>query len=235
MRYLVLADVHSNLEALEAVLKHAPSHDRILVCGDIVGYNANPNEVIQILKDRNAIAVRGNHDRVALNGDGKGFNWYARAAILWTSEVLTTESRAWLSTLLRGPVEVSPSIQLVHGSIAGEDHYVFSETDGRLDLFLSKKKFTFYGHTHYPVMITELASYQPEDNFMDLWNDKWLINPGSVGQPRDGDTRTAFAIFDTKGPRVKFFRVNYDYKAAQRKIIEAGLPKFLASRLAPGE
>jgi diadenosine tetraphosphatase ApaH/serine/threonine PP2A family protein phosphatase len=250
VRILLLSDIHSNLEALDACLAAAPAHDLVVNLGDTVGYGANPNEVIARVRSLGRVFVRGNHDK-AVSGlmDLDDFNPIAGIATLWTRDHLTPENLAWLGSLPQGPIRVDglPSVQFVHGSAHDEDEYLISVRDALEPLITDLIPITFFGHTHLQggfVLQGEVSesydpSYrtvgQPESSDWPLRPDRhYLINPGSVGQPRDGDWRAAFAVFDTEGSIVSFYRVPYNVRAAQEKITAAHLPPRLAARLAAG-
>ena len=246
MRYLVLTDIHANLEALEACLAHAAERGftRTLVLGDLVGYGADPNAVIERVRALEPTSViRGNHDKVACGLEqAEGFNSVARSAAHWTLDVLTPEHRAWLAALPEGPLAVDDVIEVCHGSPFDEDAYIFDELDALRALRTSSRPLCLYGHTHYP------ASFELTDGAFDSLGpatapqtevplrdgSKYLINPGSVGQPRDGDSRAAYAIVDEARKHVELYRVPYAIEAAQRKVIKAGLPEVLAQRLGVG-
>jgi predicted phosphodiesterase len=246
MRYLVLTDIHANLEALEACLADAykRGYDRVLVLGDLVGYGADPNAVIDRVTKLNPFAiVRGNHDKVACGLEAAdGFNAVARNAARWTLDALTDEHRAWLASLPRGPIQVDSVVEMCHGSPFDEDAYIFDELDAARALKTSKRQLCLFGHTHYPAVF-ELAndgleSVGPGDadeNAVPLApGSKYLINPGSVGQPRDGDPRAAYGIVDESARSVELFRVNYAVQDTRTKIVRAGLPEVLAQRLSVG-
>jgi diadenosine tetraphosphatase ApaH/serine/threonine PP2A family protein phosphatase len=252
VRYLILSDIHANLEALEAVLDAAPdgTWDHAVVLGDLVGYGASPNQVIELVRELNPIAViRGNHDKAACGiEDGSNFNHVARVAALWTSESLTADNREYLRALPMGPVTIDDQVEICHGSPFDEDHYIFDTEDARRALDAGERLLCLFGHTHLPVIFRHIQRSQPEgdmydgflpdgsaDSLLALEPDvRYMVNPGSVGQPRDGDPRAAFAIFDSTGPEVTLRRVHYPVDAAQRRIIGAGLPASLANRLAVG-
>jgi diadenosine tetraphosphatase ApaH/serine/threonine PP2A family protein phosphatase len=244
MRYLVLTDIHANLEALEACLADAAprGYDRALVLGDLVGYGADPNAVIERLRDLDPLAlVRGNHDKVACGLEpADGFNSVARSAVQWTFDELTEEHRTWLAQLPQGPHQVSDALEICHGSPFDEDAYIFDELDAARALKASRRPLCMFGHTHCPAAF-ELSSEGIDGagptadsrvQFVD--GSKYLFNPGAVGQPRDGDPRAAYAIVDDTARRVDFFRVKYAVSVAQAKIVKAGLPDVLAHRLAVG-
>ena len=246
MRYLVLTDIHANLEALETCLADARDRkcDQTLVLGDLVGYGGDPNGVIDRVVALKPLAiVRGNHDKVACGVEqAEGFNAVAKSAARWTLDVLTPEHREWVAALPQGPTQVDDLVEICHGSPFDEDAYIFDELDAVRALKVATRPLCLFGHTHYPVTF-ELSN----DAFESLGpvtagdsriamrpGSKYLINPGSVGQPRDGDPRAAYAIVDVTERRVELFRVKYPVEAAQAKILEAGLPDVLAQRLAVG-
>jgi len=250
VRILLLSDIHSNLEALDACLAAAPAHDLVINLGDTVGYAANPNEVIGRVRALGRIFVRGNHDK-AVSGlmDLEDFNPIAGIATLWTRNQLTRENLAWLRSLPQGPVvlEELPGIQFVHGSALDEDEYLVSVRDALEPLITDSVPITFFGHTHlqggFVLQGDVTEAYrpgyrtvgQPETSDWPLRpNCHYLINPGSVGQPRDGDWRAAFATYDTDASIVSFYRVPYNLRVAQEKISAANLPPRLATRLATG-
>lgn len=250
MRLLLLSDIHGNLEALNACLDAAPQHDLAINLGDIVGYGASPNEVAQRSHELGRIFVRGNHDK-AVTGltDLKDFNPIAGLAALWTRDQLTPENMDWLRTLPQGPIRVEeiPDAQFVHGSPLDEDEYVVNAEEAEASLEQSAVTITFFGHTHlqggfYTTRIGDEAFYPQYKSIgkIETWDFpvkkdvRYLINPGSVGQPRDGDWRAAFALFETEKRVVSFQRVPYDVKTAQERILAANLPPRLATRLAAG-
>jgi diadenosine tetraphosphatase ApaH/serine/threonine PP2A family protein phosphatase len=246
MRYLVLTDIHANLEALDACLTDARvrGYDRTLVLGDLVGYGADPNAVIERIMQLNAHAiVRGNHDKVACGLEAAdGFNSVARSAVRWTLDILTEDHRAWLAALPKGPLEVDDLVEMCHGSPFDEDSYIFDELDAARALRASTRPVCLFGHTHYPAVF-ELAhggldSVGPTDAEASavplVEGTKYLVNPGSVGQPRDGDPRAAYAIVDESARRIELFRVNYAVGETRSKIVKAGLPEVLAQRLTVG-
>ena len=247
MRYLVLSDIHSNIEALDACLQRAnlARYDRVLCCGDLVGYGPNPVEAIDMVKTLDAVTIRGNHDRVASGLDeATHFNPHAKRAIYWTRSVLPDSYREYLSNLPVGPVSITPEVQLVHGAITGEDDYIFTEGDAEENFRLTDKKITFFGHSHFPVVFSStekgyaiLATSYEFNEFTAVkcdFSTKLLINCGAVGQPRDGDTRASFAIWDQDHTRMEFYRVEYDIELTQKKMAEVRLPSYLIERLAHG-
>lgn len=248
MRRLILSDIHSNLEALEAVLHDAQgAYDEILCCGDFVGYCASPVEVIDWARAHVALSVRGNHDRgcagVSHGADLSGFNVPARVATLWTRSQLRLEDADWLDQLPTGPL-YGDDFQVCHGSPADEDEYLLSSAVVEpMDQFLLRSV-CFVGHTHLQggwswqrggLLPLSRPSLTESHRVIDLDPDYlYLVNPGSVGQPRDRDPRAAYALWDSAERLLTFRRVKYDIRAAQSRILEAGLPELLAERLAHG-
>lgn len=245
MRYLVLTDIHANLEALDACLADARPRgcDGSLVLGDLVGYGADPNAVVDCVRGLRPVAiVRGNHDKVACGLEKpEGFNTVAKSAVQWTFDALTPERRAWLKTLPPGPVAVDETIEICHGSPFDEDAYIVDELDVLRAIKVSSRPLCLFGHTHCPVTFalstgsgsTGLLS-SADMGFALQANTKYLVNPGAVGQPRDSDPRAAYAIVDAAAGRVELFRVRYPVEEAQAKIVKAGLPEALAARLGVG-
>ena len=246
MRYLVLTDIHANLEALEACLTDARprTFDQTLVLGDLVGYGGDPNAVVERVQALEPVAiVRGNHDKVACGLEqAEGFNAVAKSAAKWTLEVLTPAHREWLCALPEGPIDVDDVVEICHGSPFDEDAYIFDELDAVRALKVSNRPLCLFGHTHYPVTFELSAdsfdsigsASAPQMQVQMKDGCKYLINPGSVGQPRDGDPRAAYAIVDTTLRRVELYRTRYAVEEAQTKVVKAGLPDVLAQRLAVG-
>ena len=247
MRYFILSDIHSNVEALEACIQRAKEagYERVLCCGDLVGYGPNPVEAIDIMRTLNAVTIRGNHDRVAAGLDEAAqFNSHARRAVYWTRAVLPQPYREYLENLPVGPLDIDEDAQLVHGAITHEDDYIFTEVDANENFPLAKKHLTFFGHSHFPVVFSAdgagnsiLATSYEFDEFGAVKCEsgkKLFVNPGSVGQPRDGDPRASFAIWDQDRARIEFYRVEYDVTRTQQKMREAQLPAYLIERLAHG-
>ena len=250
MRILLLSDIHANLEALDAAIGAAPSFDAVVNLGDIVGYGASPNEVTERARALGNIFVRGNHDKAATGVMNlEDFNPMAATAALWTRNALTIENLDWLRALPQGPVALPefPHVQLVHGSPNDEDEYVVSLGDALAPLIMLTVPLTFFGHTHlqggFFANGASADGFRPEYRTVGQAEEvslqlkpstRYMINPGSVGQPRDGDWRAAFALFDTEAQVVHFHRTPYNLKAAQDRIFEAKLPPRLATRLAAG-
>lgn len=248
MRALIVSDIHANLEALNAVLG-AASFDVLWNLGDVVGYGASPNQVIELVRPRAELTVRGNHDRVCCGlTSALGFNPVARAAATWTRDELTPENLAWLKSLPQGPVRPKNADAIcVHGSPLNEDQYILNVRDAWAPLQQMTTSVMFFGHTHVQGGFSqqgeqwnELRPLLPLSNDPGCWtmpiapDTRHLINPGSVGQPRDCDWRAAFAIYDSDAETIAFHRVPYDITASQGRILMAGLPERLAARLTEG-
>ncbi len=246
MRYLILSDIHANLAALDAALEVAKGRWRKAVClGDVVGYGPRPNEVIDRIRSLETVTIRGNHDK-AVSGlaDADDFNPIARGVALWTREQLRPENREYLEKLPKGPVTLD-GFSILHGALHDEDEYVFAPAQALEGLIRAPSPVSFFGHTHIQggfalrtdqVTVLHLkpaggnlfATLQIEEGTT------YLLNPGSIGQPRDGDTRAGFAIADLDHQSVEFWRVPYDIKDVQAQMSEAGLPESLILRLSFG-
>jgi diadenosine tetraphosphatase ApaH/serine/threonine PP2A family protein phosphatase len=246
MRYVVLTDIHANLEALDACLADAAArgYDRTLVLGDLVGYGPDPNAVVDRVRALGPAAiVRGNHDKVACGIEqADSFNAVARSAAIWTLETLTPEHREWLAALQPGPCIVDDLIEICHGSPFDEDAYIFDELDALRALRVATRPLCLFGHTHFPATFELFdgtfesidSPVTSEAEVMLKPGTTYLINPGSVGQPRDGDARAAYAIVNATKRSVELLRVKYSVGDTQAKVIRAGLPEVLAHRLAAG-
>ena len=247
MRYLILSDIHSNLEALDAVLRASVSqrYDAVLVLGDLVGYGADPNAIVDCVRYMNPTSiVRGNHDKVASGLDNaEDFNPMAKAAARWTREALTPQNLDYLRGLPAGPRMVDTIIEICHGSPLDEDLYVVADVDAARSIAAADAAICLFGHTHVALsarmdgqrrLEIEAPQGHPEFEVKIETGSKYLINPGSVGQPRDGDSRAAYAIVDLDRMVVTLYRVAYSIETAQKKILDAGLPAMLAYRLGMG-
>lgn len=250
MRLLVLSDIHANLEALEACLNAAPEYDQVYNLGDIVGYGANPNEVTARSRELGSVFVRGNHDK-ACSGvtDLQDFNPIAGLAALWTRSQLDADHLKFLQQLPQGPLQPIDNVQLVHGSPRDEDEYILMASDAYVLLTQAAMPLIFFGHTHVQRCFLLEAGASTGRSLVPAHksgkgtqtvrlelkeNTNYMINPGSVGQPRDGDPRAAFLLYNTEENSITFYRVPYPIEQAQKKIIAAGLPERLAVRLAEG-
>ncbi len=245
MRYLILSDIHANWEALEAVVEHARGkYDQALCCGDLIGYGADPNAVTEWVHTNSAAVVRGNHDKASVGlEDLEWFNPVARAAAVWTHRELTPENVEYVRNLPKGPV-VLDGFQMVHGSPLDEDEYILGIADAGLVFGYLDAPLTFFGHTHLQggfiwnrARVETIGQTAASEERYTLELDPecaYMINPGSVGQPRDGDPRAAYVIYNPEEHFLIFYRLPYDVGKAQEKIRRAGLPPLLADRLANG-
>ena len=252
LRSLVISDIHANLPALHAVLAAAPKHDIVWNLGDIVGYGANPNEVVDLARRLGGIVVRGNHDRACSEimhfSEFREFSSVAADAVHWTKGVLTKANKEWLAKLRRGPIwPILRKVQCVHGAPQNENEYIFLKENARAALDGSRARIIFCGHTHrqggWSLHRRELTPLKPEyqssicaEQFeLPLQKGcRYLVNPGSVGQPRDGDWRAAFAIYDEAQSLLTWHHVPYKVVTEQRRIRRAKLPEYLATRLRSG-
>lgn len=239
MRFAVFSDIHGNLEALEAVLADARAHHctHFVCLGDVVGYNANPSECVQMVQDLECPVVKGNHDEQAsINNSTEGFNELAEEAIGWTREHLSADEKKWLADL-RLTRQVR-DFTIVHATLDTPHQwgYVFNDLDAIASFTYQHTSLCFFGHTHWP------TAFVRDDNVRRIGTDhillvpgkKYFINTGSVGQPRDRDWRAAYCIYDSERQMIEQRRVEYDLATTQRKIHAAGLPERLADRLAQG-
>jgi len=246
MRLLVLTDIHANLTALEASLAAAEGGwERVVCLGDVVGYGPDPNEVTSRIRELGAVTIRGNHDKAAAElMPTDDFNPVAKAAVHWTRSQLSNENLAWLAALPQAPLEAE-GVVLVHGAFQDEDEYVFTPAQALEGLLDSTTQVTFFGHTHhqggfsYQDSELEVLSLHPRSNesrcALRLENDRrYLLNPGSIGQPRDTDPRAGFAIADLTNGVVEFWRVPYDIDSVQQRMRAARLPEPLILRLQVG-
>jgi diadenosine tetraphosphatase ApaH/serine/threonine PP2A family protein phosphatase len=240
MRIAVVSDVHANLEALDAVLEDArrAGAEEIWSLGDVVGYGADPNPVVERLAAGARVAVAGNHDWAACGKMTLGyFNDMAARAAEWTSQALSETSRRWLAAL---PLErVERGIRLVHASPSDPAawHYVLSESAAEGELSTFDETLCLIGHSHLPGQFEHNGSsvrYHRDARLSLARNRRYLVNVGSVGQPRDGDPRATYLLLDDAKRSLEHRRVPYDVESAARKILEAGLPSFLAERLPRG-
>lgn len=246
MRYLVLSDMHANWPAFETVLEAYPpgDFDRVVILGDLVGYGARPNEVVEAVREMGAdtVVIRGNHDKVASGIDSdEYFNPAARRAARWTQSELSESNLDYVRELPAGPVDVGEGVAICHGSPQDEDAYVLSSDEAHRCFMASDARVILFGHTHVTCFFSLGSAEMEVDWGMDEGEElelepgrRYLINPGSVGQPRDSDPRAACLILDTELDRVVWHRIEYPIETAQREILRADLPYFLAERLASG-
>jgi predicted phosphodiesterase len=248
MRILVLSDLHANATALKAALAAAEGRwERVVCLGDVVGYGPDPNEVTSKIRELGAQTIRGNHDKAVtglmLTDD---FNPVAKTAVDWTRSHLSPDNLKWLTDLPPGPLQTD-GIVLVHGAFQDEDEYVFTPAQALEGLLDSAARVTFFGHTHHQGGFSysnasnnlEILSLRPRssESFAALRTNtesRYLLNPGSIGQPRDGDPRAGFAIADLEQDVVEFWRVSYDIGAVQSRMRAARLPEALVQRLSLG-
>ena len=229
MKIIVLSDIHANLEALEKVLSNVPTYDELYCLGDLVGYGPNPNEVVEALRARKpTIVLTGNHDYAVVTGDSSGFVDYAAKAIQWTRNRVTRENLAYLRSLQPSAKKTVANhiLAMFHGSPRDPlNEYIFPGTPTPILkelLKLSGGDVLLQGHTHVPMYFRNGHAV--------------LLNPGSVGQPRDGDARASYMIIDVDEDKVvhKIRRVQYEIDKTSKGILENGLPSFLAERLHMG-
>ena len=240
MRYAILADIHGNLEALETVLADAKkmgcTHYACL--GDVVGYNANPKECLDIIREMGMPCVKGNHDEYcSVDMELEGFNPNAAEAVTWTRQQLSNEDMKWLRDLRY--IRLVASFSIVHATLDGPQRwgYVFDKLAAAASLTYQNTSVCFHGHTHVPVAFVRDNSVRGGvyTKFRIEPGKKFFINVGSVGQPRDGNPRSAYVVYDLEENSVELRRLDYDIATTQLKIRAAGLPERLADRLALGK
>lgn len=246
MRFLVLSDIHANLTALEAALAAVEGRwDRVLCLGDLVGYGPDPNEVCDRVRALEATTIRGNHDKAGSGLESaEDFNPLARRVAHWTRDQLSPENLAYLKELPAGPVQVD-GLSILHGALRNEDEYVFTPAQALEGLLEAPTQVNFFGHTHFQggfsfrenrLGVIQLKA-GPGASFAAMQIEegtRYLINPGSIGQPRDSDPRAAFAIADMNHRVIEFWRTPYDIEAVQKRMLEADLPEPLVLRLGYG-
>ncbi len=243
MRIAIVADIHSNLEAFEAVLRHAEAGgpiDRLWCLGDVVGYGPEPGACIDLLRRYPHASVAGNHDLAAIGKmSTEDFNPVAAEAAHWTARQLSAEERKYLEEM---PLVVKEDdFTLVHGTLRHPEwEYLLSGEEAEAHFRLQETPYSLIGHSHVPFVAVE-APGRPaamvvlaDGDELELTDDRLAINPGGVGQPRDGDARAAYALYATDARTIAFHRVEYDIKATQRKMEAAGLPRPLIERLSHG-
>lgn len=246
MRYLILSDMHANWDAFEVVLRRArrKRFDAVLVLGDLVGYGAAPNQVVEAVRrlGPRLYTVRGNHDKVAAGIDnGANFNQTALTAAQWTMGRLTPANLRYVRDLPQGPLQIEEDMAICHGSPLDEDQYVFSDVDAYEIFSRYAMPLVFFGHTHIPSLFSlegrrlGVTALRGESGTIHLHPEgRYLINPGSIGQPRDRDPRAAYMTYDSSRRVVRWYRMPYPIAEAQHRIRRAGLPGALADRLAHG-
>jgi predicted phosphodiesterase len=243
MKHAILSDIHANFHALQRVLDDAAQLqiEQFIVCGDIVGYGAQPNECCQAVRELSALVVCGNHDVAAVSpAKEEWFTAVARACIQWTRETLREDNLEFLREL--PPTQRLPGAHVCHGSLPDPDLYTTGPLEAMASLAVMAEDICFLGHTHRSEWYTDHSdkrppshSPRPEGGLLELTSDrKYVINPGGLGQPRDGNSQTSYAVWDQEARTVEIRRVSYDVTGAQHLIYEAGLPQSMAERLRYG-
>ncbi|GAK60741.1 hypothetical protein U27_00639 [Candidatus Vecturithrix granuli] len=243
MKYFIFSDIHGNLEALRVVLDQIADvlPDKVICLGDVVGYGPNPNECVELVAQNADLTIMGNHDHAVLGlTDIEYFNQYAKIAVLWTREMLTDEN---FSILESYPFQHSAGdILFVHSTPLYPERweYIFNPLEGKYYLQHLQEDVCFIGHSHQPVFFEQdekghvIFDRKPEFSLRLREGCKYIVNVGSVGQARDGDPRTSFAIYDTEARRIEIRRLPYDFRITQKKMLDMHLPAFLIERLAHG-
>ena len=240
MRYAVIADIHANLEALEVVLADSKEQNCTHYCcvGDVVGYKANPKECLDIVRTMGMPVVKGNHDEYCSSEeDLEGFNPHAAEAVNWTRKQLSKEDRQWLRDLKY--VRLVASFSMVHATLDGPQRwgYVFDKLAAAASFTYQNTSVCFFGHTHVPVAFVRDSMVRggTYSKFRVEPGKKYFVNVGAVGQPRDGNPKSGYVVYDLNEGTIELRRLDYDIPKAQKKIVEAGLPQRLADRLALGK
>lgn len=246
MRYLIVSDMHGNCDAFSAVLRKVrrKRFDAVLVLGDLVGYGGGPNQVVEAVRDLpgRVHVVRGNHDKVVSGiEDGSNFNSSALLAARWTAQRMTAANLRYVRELPQGPLRMDDGLVICHGSPLDEDAYVFSDYDAFEIFAQHEAQVTFFGHTHVPSLFVlngrgiEVSLLRGESGSIEIQDGRrYLINPGSVGQPRDRDPRASYMTYDSRRRVVHWHRLDYPIDKARGRIVGAGLPRVLGDRLAIG-
>jgi predicted phosphodiesterase len=245
MRYLIFSDIHGNLEAFDVLMRFSAKKkiDHYVCLGDLVGYGASPNEIIRKVRALKPLSViRGNHDKAVSGQDSiETFNPIAAAAIRWTQKSISKAHAEFLHNLPKGPQSVDKKFTICHGAPFDEDYYIFGEFDADEAFDYLPTPLCFFGHTHFPFIYSRKGEHVTEEYMAGGETERklekgvsYLINPGSVGQPRDRNPQAAFAVYDSDRQTIRFHRAPYDIAAAQKKIHRAELPPALADRLAVG-
>jgi diadenosine tetraphosphatase ApaH/serine/threonine PP2A family protein phosphatase len=244
VKYLIFSDIHGNLEALTVVLQQIEilQPDKAICLGDVVGYGPNPNECVQKVHQVADLTIMGNHDHAVLGlTDITYFNQYAKIAVLWTRQILTEENFLILRDY---PFQESTEdILFVHSTPLDPEHwdYIFNPLEGKYYLQHLKERICFIGHSHQPLFFEQdegghiAFDRKPELSLTLREGCKYIVNVGSVGQPRDGNPDTSFAFYDTDLQRIEVKRLPYNFSETQKKMADANLPTFLIDRLAYGK
>ncbi len=239
MKYAIVSDIHSNLEALNVVIEEIEKRkvDHIICLGDVVGYGANPSECLAIITDEAEAIIMGNHDQAVEDVELRNyFNDWAKTAIEWTAKKLTSEEKRKIRNFSPIVIDQKANVTWSHSSIhePEEFHYLFQFMDAESSFKKLETNFGFFGHTHIPSFFSaksKEARYLPAGQYQLFKNEHYLINPGSVGQPRDRNPKLSFALFDSSELMLEVIRLDYDNQKAADKIRKAGLPEYLADRL----
>lgn len=239
MKFAILSDIHSNLEAFQTVLADIQSQavTQIVCLGDVVGYHANPRECLQIIRDQNILCVKGNHDEYCSTENHlDGFNPHAAEAVHWTRQQLSDEEKQWLRELKYS--RMAANFTMVHATLDAPERwgYVFDKLAAAASFPYQNTQMCFFGHTHVPVafMRDTVVRGGTYSKFKVDPAKKYFINVGAVGQPRDNNPKSAYVIYDMDAQTIELRRLEYDIASAQKKILDAGLPERLAERLAFG-
>jgi predicted phosphodiesterase len=240
MRYAVIADIHANLEAFEVVLNDAKEQKCTHYCcvGDVVGYNANPKECLEIVRGMGMPVVKGNHDEYCSSEeDLEGFNPHAAEAVNWTRKQLNPDDRKWLRELKY--IRLVASFTMVHATLDGPQRwgYVFDRLAAAASFTYQNTGVCFFGHTHVPLAFVRDSVVRggTYSKFRVEPGKKYFVNVGAVGQPRDGNPKAGYVVYDLDEQSIELRRLDYDIPKAQKKIMEAGLPQRLADRLSVGK
>lgn len=239
MKYAIIADIHSNLEALQVILDDIQKQkcDHIACLGDVVGYNANPKECLDIIRSLNCPCVRGNHDEYCSSDQELvGFNPHAAEAVNWTRKQLSEDDRKWLRELKY--VRLVANFTMVHATLDGPQRwgYVFDKLAAAASFTYQNTPICFFGHTHVPVAFIRDSVVRggTYSKFKIEHGRKYFLNVSAVGQPRDGNPKAGYVVYDMDEGSIELRRLDYDIAKAQKKILDAGLPPRLAARLAGG-
>ncbi len=244
MKYLIFSDIHSNLEAFKKLMEHKAfkEADKYIFLGDLVGYGADPNDTLSLFHSIDNLSyIRGNHDKVIADIESSSlFNPVAAFSAEWSKVQLSEENKKFLKSFPKGPMVIDHFITICHGSTFDEDYYVFSIFEAVESFKFMKTSIGFFGHTHFPVIylqrnnkINVIPLNKTKKIKLDP-NTRYLVNPGSIGQPRDKNPESCFILFDSGKKEIRFHRFEYNVKKTQKKIRNAGLPELLASRLESG-
>jgi diadenosine tetraphosphatase ApaH/serine/threonine PP2A family protein phosphatase len=236
MRIAILSDIHGNLEALNTAMDYIVDNDidKVYCLGDIVGYGPNPNECVETIAEKCEKVVIGNHDHAVLGlTSTEYFNDFAKLSTYWTKNILTEENKEFLSSL-----EFTYSIDdilFVHATPSDPPmwHYILSEIDARHELSHFNEKICFIGHSHFPIVFYQ-DGFSRKSKLVLNADQRYIVNVGSIGQPRDGNPKTCFCVYNDDTKEIEYIRLNYDLEKTREKIVRAGLPVFLADRLIKG-